>query len=864
MKKCLIIFFFVFVIIHCFAQQDLRSNIWYFGYGAGLNFNTSPPQVLLDGEIQTREGCATICDDDGSLLLYTDGRTVWNKDHQLIPGATDLGGDNSSVQSGIIVPQPANSNIFYVFSVDNWFESGGLQYAIIDISLNNGSGGVIDKNIRLLDIASEKLTAIPHCNEKDIWILAHEANNNIYAAWLLTETGLVNTPVRSSVGSIHEAIPVNGPGYMKASPSGEKLATAIFGLHSLEIFDFDRETGQLSNPLIIQDETLFFHIYGLEFSPSEELLYVTNTSFTRPYLFQLDLRLNTSEAILSSRIVIGDGTEGDWGALQLAPNGYIYLTKEDHGFLSVIRQPDERGVECEFELDAIFLEGRLAGLGFPNNIPSFLQEETFVGITSQINCENEAFLTFETNAKGDSTRVDWYLDGNLLDLTNEDLIQVSQEGNYEAVLTVFKECLDEVESFSDSVNLQFPDQLSIEEIEIVPTGCSQPTGSIRVQASGGSGTIEYAIDGSVFIESNYFSELDSGTYVISIKDQNDCVITSSIDVPANSGPEIQEIIGTPSICGRNNGSLIVKATNGRGPLQFSINERSFQSDSIFIGLLPGEFTITVEDQDKCNDVILFEVESIDGPLISSLVSTMADCNGFGGSIEVFATGGTGNLSYSLDGVEFSSQASFFDLSTGDYTIYVMDENECIAFNEVIISSMEGPKITDIRLEPARGNSSNGQINISVIGGVGEISFFLNGQPSLNGNNFSGLPSGEYHIEAIDEAGCSVDTFLILQNTGYEIFVPNVFSPNGDGVNDFFQPLTSNNANFTIRNYKIFDRWGGLIYYKQNIPIQSNQGWWDGNFRGQPMHVGVYTFLMEIEGNTLEKIQILSGSVTLIR
>jgi len=65
-----------------YSQKE--ANIWYFGENAGLDFNSGVPVALLDGQLNTREGCATISDKNGNLLFYTDGITVWNRSHKIM------------------------------------------------------------------------------------------------------------------------------------------------------------------------------------------------------------------------------------------------------------------------------------------------------------------------------------------------------------------------------------------------------------------------------------------------------------------------------------------------------------------------------------------------------------------------------------------------------------------------------------------------------------------------------------------------------------------------------------------------------------------------------------------------------------
>ena len=98
------------------AQNE--SAFWFFGQGAGLNFNTGYPVSTPDGELYTEEGCASISTKLGELLFYTDGVNVWNKNHQVMSNGTGLTGDASSTQSAIIIPKPNSASIYYIFTVD--------------------------------------------------------------------------------------------------------------------------------------------------------------------------------------------------------------------------------------------------------------------------------------------------------------------------------------------------------------------------------------------------------------------------------------------------------------------------------------------------------------------------------------------------------------------------------------------------------------------------------------------------------------------------------------------------------------------------------------------------------------------------
>ena len=108
-----------------FSQAE--ASHWYFGEGAGLIFDLSTDTVSATTDAQntinTNEGCSSIADFNGNLLFYTDGRNVWDKNHNIMPNANYLTangllGDPSSTSSGLIVPKPGNPDQYYVFTVD--------------------------------------------------------------------------------------------------------------------------------------------------------------------------------------------------------------------------------------------------------------------------------------------------------------------------------------------------------------------------------------------------------------------------------------------------------------------------------------------------------------------------------------------------------------------------------------------------------------------------------------------------------------------------------------------------------------------------------------------------------------------------
>lgn len=346
-----------------------KNNVWYFGNNTGLNFHTTPPTVLHDGAIQTREGCSSIADDDGHLLFYTDGLSVWDSRHELMPGGTDIGGGKSSTQAALIIPNPSQRHIYYIVTTDdkeNRYERG-LRYSIVDMSANNGYGTVQQAAVALKRNTAEKLTAIQHANHRDTWILVHGMQSNEFLAYLVTPLGVSPTPVVSAVGDFYNG-ENDGLGAMKASHNGKHIAVANFGAHTLSLYPFNSATGIVSAAGSVVIPNIPF-CYGVEFSPDDQKLY--SSSYKYPYrLYQFDVSEPILEKIQASSVQLNPDVKQPLGALQLARDGKIYIAKENSSSLGVIDRPNFAGTSCNYRAQGVSIAPQLCSIGLPALPPS--------------------------------------------------------------------------------------------------------------------------------------------------------------------------------------------------------------------------------------------------------------------------------------------------------------------------------------------------------------------------------------------------------------------------------------------------------------------------------------------------------------
>lgn len=432
--KQLLFLFFLVICQHSFAQKE--TNWWYFGNNVGISFTGSggTPVAQTNGKINSTEGVASISNSKGGLLFYTDGESVFNKQHATMSNGTGLNGHNSSTQSCVIVQQPVRGNRYYIFTTDQEWGSKGFQYSIVDTSLNGGYGQVVSKNASLLGKCAEKVSATLHANKVDTWVAAHSGDDNKFYVYKINYAG-ISSPVVSSVGPAWAMTGTNtrgyAKGYMKFSPDGTKLICAISGEQNssgqyvnnagrIEIYDFDNLTGVVSNPQIIDKSNIksgvgnISAVYGVEFSPNGRFLYVsfyipsyiTSGSDGNDGLWQLDLSSTNANTIGASCVkVVNSFSTNSGGSMQLGPDGKIYLARAQiaggAGYLSCIEKPNCKGSGCSFVDNAISLSGKKGGWGLPNFIASFLNKSIFDWGSSPSNlCENSSTKFYVLDSSG--------------------------------------------------------------------------------------------------------------------------------------------------------------------------------------------------------------------------------------------------------------------------------------------------------------------------------------------------------------------------------------------------------------------------------------------------------------------------------
>jgi hypothetical protein len=365
MKK---IFTLILAFISLISFSQKETDNWYFGNGAAMNFSSGSPTVIPAGAMMPSEGCSVMSDATGNLLFYTDGTKVWNKNHVVMPNGNGLQGGASSTQPAIIVPLPGSTSRYFLFTTDDIGGPNGFRYSMVDMTLNGGLGDVaIVKDSMLLGLVTEKVTAVKDPVQNRYWVLTHAWNSSSFYAYALTSTGL-QAPVITSVGSVHSGSIQNTYGQMKFNTCGTKIALTIGYQNKWELFDFNTNTGVVSNALTFP---LLDKVYGCEFSQDGSRVYVSTYDPTET-LVQFDISSGVLSTIGASKTPLSTST---MYGLQLGNDGKIYCCKSFDQYLGVVDQPNVAGVGCTyidlgFDLDPTSI-GTTSYLSLPGFVTSY-------------------------------------------------------------------------------------------------------------------------------------------------------------------------------------------------------------------------------------------------------------------------------------------------------------------------------------------------------------------------------------------------------------------------------------------------------------------------------------------------------------
>ncbi len=877
---CLCIFLLTLQL--CSAQYGQHFNIWYFGNHAGLDFNTTPPTPLEDGQTMHREGTAVWCDSTGQLVLYTDGISAWNSKHQLIEGANALGGDSSTYQT-LIVPVPGKADNYYIFSARVYVskEKRGLYYSQIDMSKNNGRGALIRrKRIARDDGVAEGMTLIRDCQNNRSRFLFCDKHNKLHV-WRIDGSA----PVEDSVFQLSSKAGESSFSYVHCLKYNKKRKLLLLLRYNVELYHIDLDRKKLRFLYSLPDSEIQYPL-GAEFSPNGKYVYWLYTFYVKnddPHLpaispvFQADISgKSISDVYNSIQTIYVDTNQlknrGDSRVLyqmQLGPDNRIYVTNNLSNHLSVINAPDLPGKACDYSVQTVSLGKGISRLGLPNLYP-FPESKPFhkpkLFLKQDIDpCLNSGTITLgiENYDGVFPMEFEWSLDGQKLADKSRKINIRKSGGQYCLHIWFLDPCYPEDTVFRDliCVDIDFPDILHLDLEQSPKPSCDTMLEALTLSAKGGYPPYQYALDGGPFSPLNRFMGLKPNTsYLFVVQDANGCTDSLRFFVATPSPPILLDIHTEPDYCDLHTGKVRVVA-QGNGSLHYSLDGMKFSSNAQFDSLTKGEHRIWIKDSLNCTAQIRFVIRSSTLKDFLEPFTFLDTCSAAVGRIYVH---NTGSLPFvcSINGSLYTADSVFEHLSAGQYHISMKDDLGCTYDTSVNVMSSPPLEISGLIIGKPSCATGSSMLRINYEGGSPPVYISLDQGAFSQDFEYDKIVWGKHHFTLIDTLGCRADTTIDLRadDSQCDVYIPNIFTPNGDLGNDIFQVYTRPEFDGEIVTFNIYDRWGDLFYSKDFHSTKAPS--WDGKFRGKDVPPGVYVYFIQIQlGSETKQFY---GDITLLR
>ncbi len=354
-----------------------------------------------------------------------------------------------------------------------------------------------------------------------------------------------------------------------------------------------------------------------------------------------------------------------------------------------------------------------------------------------------------------------------------------------------------------------------------------------------------------------------GTYQQIYSGTNDCDSISEIILTLNL-PTTIEFTQTPACSGQENGSIRTTVTGGTAPYSFNWNTGAVMD--LITNLPAGFYTLTVTDFLGC-------VSSQTVELLTSMIAppdwsiTAVNCPGDQNG-RLLLENTVPGFSYAILANNFQDTPLFDNLSAGDYSLTVRDTVGCLYDFPFSI-----PEAEEIQVEVSEDQmiSLGDEIQLrSFVFGNNLDTVFYEWSPEarlscVDCPNPVATPfvDTEYKLTITDRRGCTATaSVLITVNQDKAVYIPNAFSPNADGINDYFIINTDQSVTL-VQSFRIYNRWGAIIYEQSQFPPNDFTFGWNGNFKNQAVNPGVYVYVAVVEFVD-QTTQQYSGDITLFR
>ncbi len=504
----------------------------------------------------------------------------------------------------------------------------------------------------------------------------------------------------------------------------------------------------------------------------------------------------------------------------------------------------------------------------------------------QLGCnQTEVMLDGSGSSTGPEFSYLWITNGNIVSGENTLSPIVDASGDYLLIVTNTENSCSQTDTVTVTENGDAP-----EIILLQPELLTCLTTEIIIDASGSVSGLDYlnewtTTSGNIISgATTLLPTVDApGEYTLTITNtQNGCTATSTTTVFGNTTPPVATA-GIDLVLDCDNMEIEIQGNltapqmavpNWTFVLEPGYSGNPFVANQLTLNPiinLPGIYTLMVTD--PINGCTVEDEMTVTSSLLTgfSFEMTEPDCLTSAGTITFTGQqGGTPPYLYSVDGLVFSSQTVFDNLPPGAYSLTVQDDAGCEISEDAVIPLFQP---FEVSLDPEITVSLGEEIHLVPLLTlpINEISNFIwspaEGLSCTDCLDPFLLPTQNniYQIEVIDSNGCSAiaSVSIMVKEPNINVFVPNVFSPNGDGINDLFFIFANEKLVVIVSQFHIFSRWGETVFENFDFPPNDVEHGWDGTHRSKSLDSGVFTWFAEIvlvNGET----KMFQGDVTIIK
>lgn len=384
---------------------------------------------------------------------------------------------------------------------------------------------------------------------------------------------------------------------------------------------------------------------------------------------------------------------------------------------------------------------------------------------------------------------------------------------------------DLVGCFIDSViTIQAAPPVLINNITMTPAAChASADGVLQLNAIGGIGGLQYAVNTGGFSVNNLFGGLMAGPYTLHVKDSLGCQRDSLVQVSSPPAIYFSSInLVQPYCSNATNGKITIAASGGQPPYQYAINTSLYTTSNLFQNLYQGTYTIYVKDYNGCVHDTIVNLVAANYMDFNNVVITPVSCKyGNDGTISLGVVGGFSPYAFTINSVSAGSSGFFGNLGTGSYTINVVDVTGCAADTVIFVGEPLLPAhalLLGTTPNRCRGDSL-GTITCGAAGGTPPYTYSLNGVLFQSSQVFYGLPAGSYIITVKDSHGCIDDTSAVVlePDTSVQLFLVGIKDVSCIGVDDGSITVTSQFGSQPLNYYLNGSGFGTDTFYNMLAP-----------------------------------------------